>query len=177
MSPGLLQKQQGGRVRGSLMKRRKVGGPGRVQGWAGLAGHTEVVEFGCERVTGPRAGFLGFFEFLNFIFLYSRFLLVIYFIHISVYMSIPIHPTSPPPLSPLGVHKFVPYICVSISDEGLVLSKGGQGWVTKLCGSERSLVSEWRWGWGIWRGGGTFRMGKVVRSGRSLVGESTSHGD
>ena len=33
-----------------------------------------------------------FFEFLNFIlfiFLYSRFLLVIYFIHISVYMSIP----------------------------------------------------------------------------------------
>ena len=41
-----------------------------------------------------------YFIFLNFIFLYSRFLLVIYFIHISVYMSIPIsqfihQPTEP----------------------------------------------------------------------------------
>ena len=55
-----------------------------------------------------------FFEF----FLYSRFLLVIYFIHISVYMSILISqfiPPPPPPLSPLGVHMFVLYICVSIS--------------------------------------------------------------
>ena len=61
--------------------------------------------------------FLGFF-FLNFIlfFLYSRFLLVIYFIHISVYMSIPISQFfPPPPPSPLGVHIFVLYICVSIS--------------------------------------------------------------
>ena len=55
----------------------------------------------------------------NFYFLYSRFLLVIYFIHISVYMSIPISQFIPPPpplpLSPLGVHTFVLYICVSIS--------------------------------------------------------------
>ena len=49
---------------------------------------------------------LFFFEFLNFIlfiFLYSRFLLVIYFIHISVYMSIPISqfiPLPPPPRFP-----------------------------------------------------------------------------
>ena len=57
--------------------------------------------------------------FLNFIlfiyFLYSRFLLVIYFIRISVYMSIPISqfiPPPPPSLSPLGVHTFVLYICV-----------------------------------------------------------------
>ena len=63
---------------------------------------------------------VGFFEFY-FIFLYSRFLLVIYFIHISVYMSIPISQFIPPPpppplpLSPLGVHTFVLYICVSIS--------------------------------------------------------------
>ena len=61
-----------------------------------------------------------FFFFLNFIlftFLYSRFLLVIYFIHISVYMSIPISQfiPPPPPLSPLGVHMFVLYICLSIS--------------------------------------------------------------
>ena len=68
-----------------------------------------------------------FFEFyftffwILFIFLYSRFLLVIHFIHISVYMSIPISqfipppPPPPPPLSPLGVHTFVLYICVSIS--------------------------------------------------------------
>ena len=63
-----------------------------------------------------------FFEFLNFIlfiFLYT-FFLVILLIHISVYMSIPISqfitpPPPPPPLSPLGVHTFVLYICVSIS--------------------------------------------------------------
>ena len=63
-----------------------------------------------------------FFNFILFIFLYSRFLLVIHFIHISVYMSIPISqfippppPTTPLPLSPLGVHTFFLYICVSIS--------------------------------------------------------------
>ena len=62
-----------------------------------------------------------FFNFrILFIVLYSRFLLVINFIHISVYMSIPISqfitpPPLPPPLSPLGVHTFVLYICVSIS--------------------------------------------------------------
>ena len=43
-----------------------------------------------------------FFEFyFMYLFLYSRFLLVIYFIHISVYMSIPISqfiPSPPPPL-------------------------------------------------------------------------------
>ena len=39
-----------------------------------------------------------FFEFLNFIyFLYSRFLLVIYLIHISIYMSILISQFIPPP--------------------------------------------------------------------------------
>ena len=51
---------------------------------------------------------------------YLTFLLDIYFIHISVYMSIPISQFIPPPppplpLSPLGVHMFVLYICVSIS--------------------------------------------------------------
>ena len=62
-----------------------------------------------------------FFEFYFICFLYSRFLLVIHFIHISLYMSIPISqfipppPPPPPPLSPLGVHTFVLYICVSIS--------------------------------------------------------------
>ena len=47
------------------------------------------------------------------------FLLVIYFIHSSVSMSIPISqfitpppPPPPPPLSALGVHTFVIYICV-----------------------------------------------------------------
>ena len=64
--------------------------------------------------------FFEFFNFILFIFLYSRFLLVIYFIHISVYTSIPISqsitlPPQPLPLSPLGVHTFVLYICVSIS--------------------------------------------------------------
>ena len=47
--------------------------------------------------------------------LYSGFSLVIYFIHISVYMSIPISQFIPPPLTPISVHMFVLYICVSIS--------------------------------------------------------------
>ena len=57
--------------------------------------------------------------FFNLIFLYSRFLLVLNFTHISVYMSIPISQFIPPPLPPhpapafpLGVHTFVLYICV-----------------------------------------------------------------
>ena len=53
-----------------------------------------------------------------YLFLYGSFLLVIYFIHISIYMSIPISqfiPPTSPLLSPLGVHMFVLYICVSIS--------------------------------------------------------------
>ena len=44
--------------------------------------------------------FKNFFDLILFIFLYSRFLLVINFIHISVYMSIPISqfiPPHPPP--------------------------------------------------------------------------------
>ena len=73
---------------------------------------------------GPRRSLLILF-LKNFIYLYfiSRFLLVIYFIHISVYMSIPISqfitppplPPPPLPLSPLGVRTFVLYIGVSIS--------------------------------------------------------------
>ena len=51
------------------------------------------------------------------LFLYSTLLLVIYFIHISVYMSIPISQfiPPPPPAFPPGVHTFGLYICVSIS--------------------------------------------------------------
>ena len=61
------------------------------------------------------------FFWILFIFLYSRIFLVIHFIHITVYRSNPISqfitPPPPPPLllSPLGVHTFVLYICVSIS--------------------------------------------------------------
>ena len=50
----------------------------------------------------------------EFLVLYSRFSLVFYFIHISKYVS-PDLPTHSTPPSPLGIHKFVPYICVSIS--------------------------------------------------------------
>ena len=60
-----------------------------------------------------------FLKFSFIYFLYSRFLLVIYFIHISVYMSNPIPQFNPPPPPPChflpGVHTFVLYICVSIS--------------------------------------------------------------
>ena len=45
-----------------------------------------------------------FLNFILFIFLYSRFLLVICFIHISVYMSIPISQFIPPSPSPLCPH-------------------------------------------------------------------------
>ena len=54
------------------------------------------------------------FEFYFIYFLNNRFS-VVYFIHISVYMSIPISqfiPPSPTSLSPLGVHTFVLYICL-----------------------------------------------------------------
>ena len=60
------------------------------------------------------------FKILFYCISYSRFLLVIYFIHIGVYMSIPIsqfNPAPPPPppapTFPLGVQTFVLYICVS----------------------------------------------------------------
>ena len=86
---------------------------------SGVVGAWYILRNG--RIREPLIAF-SFFEFLNcilFIFLYSRFLLVIHFIHISVYMSIPIYqfiPTPPPLLlSPLGVHTFLLYICVSIS--------------------------------------------------------------
>ena len=46
--------------------------------------------------------------------LYIKFSLVIYFIHSSIYMSIPISQFITF-LSPLGVHMFVLYICVSTS--------------------------------------------------------------
>ena len=47
--------------------------------------------------------------------LYSRSLLAIYFIYSSVYMSIPTFQLIPSPDSPPGSHKFVFYICNSIS--------------------------------------------------------------
>ena len=47
--------------------------------------------------------------------LYDRFSLAIYFIHSSVYMSIPISQFIHPPSFPLGIHIFVLYVCVSIS--------------------------------------------------------------
>ena len=49
---------------------------------------------------------------LNFIFLYSRFLLLINFIHISVYMSIPITQCiTPPPHHPAAFPAWHPYVC------------------------------------------------------------------
>ena len=47
--------------------------------------------------------------------LHSRSLLVTYFIHSSVYVSIPISQFIPLPPFPSGNHKFVFYICDSIS--------------------------------------------------------------
>ena len=63
---------------------------------------------------------VSFISFYFILFLYGRFLLAIYFIQISVYMSIPISQFIPrPPLHhpafPPWVHMFFLYICVSIS--------------------------------------------------------------
>ena len=72
----------------------------------------------CPGVSFVIAAKFYFFLIYLFIYLYSRFLLVTYFIHISVYMSIPISQFIPPllaPLSPFGFHTFVLYICVAIS--------------------------------------------------------------
>ena len=56
--------------------------------------------------------FYFFLNFISFIFLYSRFLLVIYFIHISVYMSIPISQfIPPPPPAPATFPPWCPYVC------------------------------------------------------------------
>ena len=57
-----------------------------------------------------------FFEFYFIYFFIQQVLISFHFIHISVYMSILISQfitQPPPPLSPLGVHTFVLYICVS----------------------------------------------------------------
>ena len=55
--------------------------------------------------------YISFFEFY-FIFLYSRFFLVIYFIYISVYMSIPISQFIPPPPHPTPAFPpWYPYVC------------------------------------------------------------------
>ena len=56
--------------------------------------------------------FFKFFNFILFIFLYSRFLLVINFIHISVYMSIPIAQfITPHPQHPATFPIWCPYVC------------------------------------------------------------------
>ena len=50
-------------------------------------------------------------HWVEFPVLYSQFLSVIYFMHSSVYTSVPVHPL---PLSPFGDHTFVLYVCFSI---------------------------------------------------------------
>ena len=45
----------------------------------------------------------------------DRFSLVTYFIHNTVYVSSPISQFVPPPLSHLGIHTLILYVCVSIS--------------------------------------------------------------
>ena len=55
-------------------------------------------------------GFFWIFE-SYFIFSYSRFLLVIHFIHISVYMSIPISQFITPPPPPPTFPPWCPYVC------------------------------------------------------------------
>ena len=55
--------------------------------------------------------FIFFLNFIVFIFLYSRFLLVIHFIHISDYLSIPISQFITPPPPPATFPPWCPYVC------------------------------------------------------------------
>ena len=56
--------------------------------------------------------FIFSFEFYFIFFLYSRFLLVIHFIHISVYMSMPISQFITPPTPPTTAFPpWCPYVC------------------------------------------------------------------
>ena len=52
---------------------------------------------------------------VEFLVLYIRSLLLIYFIYSSMYMSVPVSQLIPLLPFPLGIHKFVFYICDSIS--------------------------------------------------------------
>ena len=86
----------------------------------GIHGQKEVHELRQKNFWKSVFFFFNLLLLLLLLLLYSRFSLFIYFIHISVYMSIPISQFIPPrppplPLSPCGVHMFVLYICVSIS--------------------------------------------------------------
>ena len=76
-----------------------------------MCGHEPTWE-GSGKASDGRHRWPDFFFFLNFIFFYflcSRFLLVIYFIHISVYMSIPISQFIPPP--PPAFPPWCPCVC------------------------------------------------------------------
>ena len=82
--------------------------------WQEEGGFIEKTKVCQEKLEEKQEGWI-FFNLIYF--LYDTFLLVIYFIHISVYMSIPISQfiTPPPPRSPLGAYMFVLHACVSIS--------------------------------------------------------------
>ena len=70
-----------------------------------------ISALGCP---GSKASAISFFFFLifEFFFLHSRFLLVIHFIHISVYMSIPISQfITPPPPPTTAFPPWCPYVC------------------------------------------------------------------
>ena len=54
---------------------------------------------------------LEFYFILFYLFFIQQFLLVTYFIHISVYMSIPISQFIPPPPPPTTFRPWCPYIC------------------------------------------------------------------
>ena len=98
-----------------MASKRKV----QVNSWRLLTWNLQIPSM-CGEFMGP-VGLEGrelypylhqlfFIIFFNLIFLYTRFLLVIYFIHIHVSMSIPISqfiPLPPPPTFP----SWCPYVC------------------------------------------------------------------
>ena len=62
----------------------------------------------------PQLRTTALFIYYYFIFLYSMFLLVIYFINISVHMSIPISQFIPPPPQPRPPHHFPPLVSIHL---------------------------------------------------------------
>ena len=62
---------------------------------------------GYDWLTNTHTSHLGHRRALSSLcYIYTRFSLVIYFMHSNVYMSIPISQFIPPPISPFGVHVF-----------------------------------------------------------------------
>ena len=85
--------------------------PTRNRTWAPCIGSVESYPLDYQGSPHHDFRFFCLLNFILFIFLYSRFLLVIYFIHIGVYMSIPTSQFIPPAPPAPAFPPWCPYVC------------------------------------------------------------------